>query len=99
MVLNQSTREAMEDAQKYVREKQDVITLAKACRGGLMQLEIIPLTNGYMVSLRALNPEIQTQNFVFNRPDKIGTLVHTLYNSDLSNPKAPARLRRLLGYM
>jgi hypothetical protein len=94
-----STEQAMKEAMEYAKEKQDVITLAKSVRAGLMRTEIIPLDNGFMVSLRPLNQEEPPQNYVFTRPDKIGTLVHTLYNSDLSNPKAIARLRRLMGYL
>lgn len=89
----------MKDALEYAKEKQDVITLAKSCRGGLITTEILPLDNGFMVRLRPHNPDVPPHNFVFTRPDKIGTLVHTLYNSDLSNPKAVARLRRLMGYL
>jgi hypothetical protein len=95
----QSTEEAMKDALEYAKEKQDVITLAKGCRAGLTTTEILPLDNGFMVRLRPNNPEVAPHNFVFTRPDRIGTLIHTLYNSDLSNPKAIARLRRLLGYL
>ena len=95
----QTTEEAMKEAMEYAKEKQDVITLAKSVRAGLMRTEIIPLDNGFMVSLRNLDPNVPPHNYVFMRPDKIGTLVHTLYNSDLSNPKAIARLRRLMGYL
>jgi hypothetical protein len=91
---------AMKDALEYAKEKQDVITLAKGCRGGLIITEIVPLDNGFMVVLRAVTDlDAPPHRFVFTRPDKIGTLVHTLYNSDLSNPKAIARLRRLMGYL
>lgn len=94
-----TTEEAMQDAMQYAKEKQDVITLAKSVRAGLVKTEVIPLDNGFMVSLRNLDPNIPPHNYVFMRADKIGTLVHTLYNSDLSNPKAIARLRRLMGYL
>lgn len=96
---DEATREAMRQTMADVQRKQDVVTLAKACRGGLMATEIVPLTNGFMVSLRSLQVETPSQNFVFNRADKIGTLVHTLYNSNLDNPKATKRLRKLLGYL
>ncbi len=94
-----STEDAMKEAMEYAKEKQDVITLAKSVRAGLIMTEIRPLDNGFMVSLRPLNPDIPSQNYVFMRPDKIGTLVHTLYNSDLSNDKTISRLRRLMGYL
>jgi len=89
----------MKDALEYAKEKQDVITLAKGCRGGLIAAEVLPLDNGFMVRLRPIDPEVPPHNFVFTRPEKIGTLIHTLYNSDLSNVKAIARLRRLMGYL
>jgi hypothetical protein len=96
-----STRlgEEMKEVLEFAKGKQDVITLAKTLRGGLARTEIIPLNNGFMVSIRPHDPNLQSQNFVFTRPDKIGTLVHTLYNSDLDNPKAIKRLRRLMGYL
>ena len=95
----QTTEQAMKEAMEYAKEKQDVITLAKSVRGGLARTEIIPLDNGFMVSIRPLDVNIPPHNYVFMRPDKIGTLIHTLYNSDLSNLKAIARLRRLMGYL
>jgi len=94
-----SMEDEMKEAMDFAKGKQDVITLAKTLRGGLARTEIIPLNNGFMVSIRPHDPNLQPQNFVFTRPDKIGTLVHTLYNSDLDNPKAIKRLRRLMGYL
>ncbi len=100
--MDESTRIAMAEAEATVQGRKDVVTIAKACRGGLMQVEIHPLTNGFMVTLRNPNPVDQPavyQTLVFTRAEKIGTLIHTLYNSDLDNPKATARLRRLMGYL
>ena len=99
MLEPKSVEQEMKEAMEFAKEKQDVITLAKSVRAGLMRTEITPLDNGFMVSLRPLDVNFPAQNYVFMRPDKIGTLVHTLYNSDLSNPKAIARLRRLMGYL
>ncbi len=94
-----TVEDEMKEAMEFAKGKQDVITLAKTLRGGLARTEIIPLNNGFMVSIRPHDPTHQAQNFVFTRPDKIGTLVHTLYNSDLDNPKTIKRLRRLMGYL
>ncbi len=101
--MDESTRIAMAEAEATVQGRKDVVTIAKACRGGLMAVEIHPLTNGFMVTIRSPNPTAEPQavfqTLVFTRAEKIGTLVHTLYNSDLENPKATLRLRRLMGYL
>ena len=95
----QTTEEAMAEAQAHAQGRQDVITLAKACRGSLMHVIIDPLNNGFLVTMRPVNLELVPRSFVFTRADKIGTLMHTLFNSDLDKPTAVARLRRLLGYL
>ena len=99
--MDEATRREIAEVEASVQGRKDVVTIAKACRGGLMTVEILPLTNGFMVTLRSPNPTEPTvyQTFVFTRAEKIGTLIHTLYNSDLNNPKATARLRRLMGYL
>jgi len=89
----------MQDALNYGQEKQDVITLAKSVRAGLVNVEILALNNGFMVSLRPIDHTQSPHNFVFTRANKIGTLVHTLFNSDLDKVKAVTRLRRLMGYL
>lgn len=98
-MVDEALQRDMEAARRYAQGKQDVITIAKSCRGGTTAIEVLPLNNGWMVSLRPTQPEIAPQNIVFMRADKLGTFIHTLFSSNLDNPTVQRRLRLALGYL
>lgn len=77
-------------------ERLDVATVATMCRRGGIQATIYPTSNGFVVSL---NGEGVQEDLVYARPEYVGRLMQTLFNSNLENEKVLKRLRTLMGYL
>lgn len=83
---------------EMVQKRQDVITVAKLCRAGIIAVDITPLVNGWVVSLRSTDEKNPLyMNFVYNRPEYVGRLMQSLFNANLEFEAVLKRLRSLMG--
>lgn len=84
-------QETIGRAQMNMKQRIDVVTLAKNCRNGLFQIYITPAYNGFSVVVGNLS-------LVYTNPAKVGQLIKTLFSSNLDNEEVLARLRRLVDF-
>ena len=77
-------------------ERFDVDTVAQMCRRGQCHLHVTPTSNGFVVSI---NGEGVQEDLVYTRPEYVGRLVQSIFNSNLENEGVLKRLRKLMGYL
>lgn len=75
-----------------IKQRQDVVTIARSLRAGEAGLNINPVSNGFIVQIG------YEATIVCTKANDVGLLVRTLYSSDLENEGVLKRLRRLMGY-
>lgn len=77
-------------------ERLDVETVAQLCRRGSVDIRISPTRNGFVVTLSSTE---LMEDLVFTRPEYVGRLIQSLFNSNLENAATTKRLRNLMGYL
>lgn len=77
-------------------ERFDVATIATMCRRGQCHLHVTPTSNGFVVSI---NGEGVQEDLVYLRPEYVGRLMQSLFNSNLENEAVLKRLRGLMGFL
>jgi hypothetical protein len=84
--------ESLARAQAAQQTRADVVTIAKAVRGGSCEIFIKPVNNGFLVYVGEYATVVTT------KANDVGLLVRALYSGDLDNEDILKRIRRLMGY-
>ncbi|MHA2066350.1 MAG: hypothetical protein ACXABY_18420 [Candidatus Thorarchaeota archaeon] len=80
-------------------ERLDVQTVAQMCRRGGINVQVLPTSNGFVVTLNSREDTSVQEDLVYTRPEYVGRLMQALFNSNLENASVLKRLRTLMGYL